>query len=80
VSLAFVARGSSTGDRILSRKSVVHRPCAESRTDDRLHSYADTLGEGNLLGAQMAIEDFGGQMNGRPIVLVKAAFRNSDIC
>ena len=42
--------------------------------------YADTAGDASNRAYSMAIEDFGGQMNGKPIEFVKADFQNkSDI-
>jgi branched-chain amino acid transport system substrate-binding protein len=38
--------------------------------------YADTAGEASALAYQLAIEDFGGQMNGKPIEVVRADFQN----
>ncbi len=38
--------------------------------------YADSAGDASLLAYQMAIEDFGGTMGGKPIELVKADFQN----
>ena len=38
--------------------------------------YADSVGDASVLAVQLAIEDFGGQMNGKPIEMVKADFQN----
>lgn len=38
--------------------------------------YADLAGKGSLLAAQMAIEDFGGKMFGKPIELISADHQN----
>src|SRR5262249_511897 len=38
--------------------------------------YADLGGQGSVVGAQMAIEDFGGKVLGKPIQLVSADHQN----
>ncbi len=39
-------------------------------------TYSDLAGQGSVLAAQMAIEDFGGKLNGAPIELVSADHQN----
>ncbi|MBC7908628.1 MAG: ABC transporter substrate-binding protein, partial [Rhodospirillaceae bacterium] len=39
-------------------------------------TYSDLAGQGSVVAAQMAIEDFGGKLNGMPIELVSADHQN----
>ena len=39
-------------------------------------TYSDLAGQGSVLAAQMAIEDFGGKLNGAPIEIVSADHQN----
>lgn len=39
-------------------------------------TYSDLAGQGSVIAAQMAIEDFGGKLNGAPIELVSADHQN----
>ncbi|MGE5515680.1 MAG: ABC transporter substrate-binding protein [Bacteroidota bacterium] len=39
-------------------------------------TYSDLAGQGSVVAAQMAIEDFGGKLNGQPIELVSADHQN----
>ena len=43
---------------------------------DMTGAYSDLAGKGSVLAAQMAIEDFGGQLLGKPIELVSADHQN----
>lgn len=43
---------------------------------DMAGSYADVSGRGSVIAAEMAIEDFGGTVLGKPITLVSADHQN----
>lgn len=43
---------------------------------DMAGPYSDNLGAGSLLAAQMAVEDFGGKVNGKPIEILSADHQN----
>ena len=44
--------------------------------NDRSGVYADTAGEGSVVGARLAVEDFGGTVLGKPIEIVSADHQN----
>ncbi len=43
---------------------------------DMTANYSDTAGQGSVVAAELAIEDFGGTLNGRPIRLLSADHQN----
>jgi branched-chain amino acid transport system substrate-binding protein len=44
--------------------------------DDMSGPYADIQGPGDVVAVKMAVEDFGGQVNGKPIEVVSADLQN----
>ena len=44
--------------------------------NDRSGLYADLSGEGSVIAARMAVEDFGGEVAGMPIEIVSADHQN----
>lgn len=56
--------------------AVAEGPVKIAVLEDMSGLYADVAGPGSLLGAQMAIEDFGGELLGHPIEVVSADHQN----
>jgi branched-chain amino acid transport system substrate-binding protein len=61
--------------------SIVGAACAQESLklgvlNDFQGSFADLGGAGSILAAQMAVEDFGGQVLGKPIVIISADSQN----
>lgn len=44
--------------------------------DDMSGPYADIQGPGDVVAVKMAVEDFGGKMNGKPIEVLSADLQN----
>ncbi|MFX8828862.1 ABC transporter substrate-binding protein, partial [Acinetobacter baumannii] len=44
--------------------------------DDMSGPYADIQGPGDVVAVKMAVEDFGGSVNGKPIEVVSADLQN----
>jgi branched-chain amino acid transport system substrate-binding protein len=80
--LAGVARTLAMTGAVLAMALPVHQAAADENTvtigfiTDMSGLYADIDGKGGLTAIQMAIADFGGKVNGKPIQLLYADHQN----